>query len=312
MNDRLYRTINKELLDLLKISVNKEYYYIHDGEEKTVYEQNFENSNNENQVQLIDCEDSWDNKCQSLYMNCTLTLENADLLFLDVCCSDAVLGIGIEWKSDKSRIKYCEKIGEFTIKNKTCVFKKNNIDLKNVSSNIHFRWVIYIVKPGTKNYKLSYGNQTGLILGDGDLWTIIVEGSGSIFPIYEEMIPDGPLWLYNCDFIDITEDEFNEENIKIILNKSHKAYQFIQPKSPTYNKFMFSELISNAITTLILSIKKKNEENGNGGKIDFSIKSNKGSILNVLKYFNETLKFKINGSIQELQNSIKNYFDKEY
>ena len=222
------------------------------------------------------------------------------------------MGIGLEWKPEKSRIKYCVKFGEFSINNSQCEFIKKDIEIKNVTSNIIFNWIIYIVNPGNQNCKNSFGKNTGLILGDGLLWSIIVDGSGSIFPIYEESLLDGPLWKYECDFIDITEDEFSEENIKIILNKSHKGYQYIQPKSANYNELMFAELISNAIATVILAIRKRNAENGNGEVIDFSKNGSKGSILTVLKYFNNTLKFKINGTMIELQNSVKSYFDKEY
>lgn len=312
MSNRLYSTIDTRLVKTLNIHATREYYYLLDDEKKIIREEIFENSNNENHVQLVDDEDEWDNKCQSLFLNCKISLDNVKSLFGKICCTDAVLGIGIEWKPEKSRIKYCAKLGEFTIDNDNYQFIKNDIEIKNVNSNINFNWIIYIIEPGYQDNKSNYGNQTGLILGDGLLWSIIVDGSGSIFPIYEESIIDGPLWKYECDFLDITEDEFSEENIKVILNKSHKGYQYIQPKSTCFNELMFEELISNAITTIILAIRKKNAENGNGEIIDFSKNGSKGSILTVLKYFNDTLKFKVNGTMIELQNSVKAYFDKEY
>lgn len=312
MSSRLYSTIDNKILKLLNIHSTREYYYLMDNDKKIVREETFENSSNENHVQLVDDEDEWDNRSQSLFLNCKISIENVEKLFGEICCSDAILGIGLEWKPEKSRIKYCVKFGEFSINNSQCEFIKKDIEIKNVTSNIIFNWIIYIVNPGNQNCKNSFGKNTGLILGDGLLWSIIVDGSGSIFPIYEESLPDGPLWKYECDFIDITEDEFSEENIKIILNKSHKGYQYIQPKSANYNELMFAELISNAIATVILAIRKKNAENGNGELIDFSKNGSKGSILTVLKYFNDTLKFKINGTMIELQDSVKSYFDREY
>lgn len=312
MSSRLYSTIDNKILKLLNIQSTREYYYLVDNEKKIIREETFENSSNEYHVQLVDDGDEWDNRNQSLFLNCKISLENVDKLFGEICCSDAILGIGLEWKPEKSRIKYCEKFGEFSSANCLREFSKKDIEIKNVNSNIIFNWIIYIVDPGKQDYKNCFGKHTGLILGDGLLWSIIVDGSGSIFPIYEESLPGGPLWKYECDFIDITEDEFSEENIKIILNKSHKGYQYIQPKSTNYNELMFAELISNAIATVILAIRKKNAENGNGELIDFSKNGSKGSILTVLKYFNETLKFKINGTMIELQDSVKSYFDREY
>lgn len=312
MSSRLYSTIDNKILKLLNIQSTREYYYLVDNEKKIIREETFENSSNEYHVQLVDDEDEWDNRNQSLFLNCKISLENVEKLFGVICCSNAILGIGLEWKPEKSRIKYCLKFGEFSKNNNLCEFSKKDIEIKNVNSNIIFNWIIYIVDPGNQDKKSCFGKNTGLILGDGLLWSIIVDGSGSIFPIYEEALPDGPLWKYECDFIDITEDEFSEENIKIILNKAHKGYQYIQPKSPNYNELMFAELISNAIATVILAIRKKNAENGNGELIDFSKNGSKGSILTVLKYFNDTLKFKINGTMIELQDSVKSYFDREY
>lgn len=312
MSSRLYSTIDNKILKLLNIQSTREYYYLVDNEKKIIREETFENSSNEYHIQLIDDEDEWDNKNQSLFLNCKISLENVEKLFGEICCSNAILGIGLEWKPEKSRIKYCVKFGEFSKNNNLCEFSKKDIEIKNVNSNIIFNWIIYIVDPGNQDSKGCFGKNTGLILGDGLLWSIIVDGCGSIFPIYEEALPDGPLWKYECDFIDITEDEFSEENIKIILNKAHKGYQYIQPKSPNYNELMFAELISNAIATVILAIRKKNAENGNGELIDFSKNGSKGSILTILKYFNDTLKFKINGTMIELQDSVKFYFDREY
>lgn len=310
MSNRLYKIIDSDLLEKINIYSKRDYYYKVNGIKKIITESNFKNSCNNNQVQLIDDEAEWNNKMQSLFLNCTLTIEHANRLFGEVCCLDAKLGIGLEWKPENSKIKHCVKFGEFSKNDENYQFTKQNIEINNVNSNINFKWIIYIIDPGNINIKKCFGNQEGLILGNGLLWSIIINGNGSIFPIFEETNPNGPLWSFNCDFDDIAEDEFKEENIKIILNKSHKGYQYIQPKSSNYNEQMFLELISNAITILIITIKNKNEENGNGDSIDFKKNGSKGSILNVLKYFNDTLKFKINGSINELQESIKLYFDK--
>lgn len=312
MSNRLYMEIDNNTVKKLNIKSKREYYYKIEEEKKIIREQQFENTNNINQVQLVDDEDEWNYKTESLFLNVNFEMDNYQKLFGYVCCEDAILGVGIEWKPENSRIKNCIKLGEFSYKSSDCFFHKENIEIENVNSNIDFSWIIYIVDPGTINKKAYYGSHSGLILGSGLLWSIIVDGNGSIFPIYEEAKVGKPLWWYHCDFSDISEDEFSEENIKIIINKAHPGYQYIQPKSNIYNEYMFSELISTALAVLILSIRQKNSENGNGEFIDLSQQSCKGSILTVLKYFNDMLKFKINGTMLELQNSVKTYFDKEY
>ena len=312
MYNRMYKNIDSTLSKTLRISSKREYYYFDNNEKKYIQEEKIDSIKDINAYELVDENEEWNSKNQSLFLNLVLKIENIDQVFYDLCCDDTILGIGLEWKPNKSKLKTCIKLGEFCKKDQEKVFKTYDIELKNITSNVDFKWLIYVVTPGKINFKPNYGNNAGIILGDSLLWSIIVEGEGSIFPIFDEYKEDAPLWYCRCNFTDIYEDEFIEDNVSIILNRAHKAYKYIQPKTAYFNSLMFSELISNAIYNLIVEIKRVNIQNGNDEIIDFSQDGEKGSIYTVLKYFYFVLNFKINSSNFELLESIKTYFDKEY
>jgi len=134
--------------------------------------------------------------------------------------------------------------------------------------------------------------------------SIIVDGQTSIFPIYEEENPDSSLWRFKCNVEDIFEDEFSTENLAIIINRLHPSYPLLNPKEKSYMKSFFVEVVSSALSMLIIEIKK-------GSTIDLNNNGAQGSVLVALRYFN-SLGIKINGTNEELITSVKQFFDKRY
>ena len=115
------------------------------------------------------------------------------------------------------------------------------------------------------------------------LWSIIIEGNSSIFPVHEIENEGGPIWSYYCDTFDISEDPFDMNHIKIDINTKHPAYSMIHPKSPTYSQAYVNEILSNAITMIIVDLKSKQNNN----TIDLDEECDQGTILAVLKYFSD-------------------------
>lgn len=308
-NTRLYKTISQNEFSKLDFKIKKEYVYITDSDIKEIKEQSFDNVSSKKIFQLVDEDYEWNPREQNLYLSVNISMDNIKSLFGE-CGStfeDSILGLGLVWKPEKSRIKRCKKLCELSINcNKTNV-TINNIELQNISSNVDFYLVIYIVKAGSKNGSTFFANETGMILYQELLWTIIVEGNGSIFPIFEVEKDNSPIWSYYCDTADIAEDSFDMEHIRIEINKKHPSYNMLHPKSPTYSQSYENEILSNAIAMIILDIRSKQSD----GIIDLNEECDQGTILNALKYFSDKLGFKINDNYSSLIESIKVFFDKE-
>lgn len=309
LTTKLYKSLSQKDFETLGLKPKRQYYYLVDGEKKTITEQTFQDDNNKNVFQLVDEDFEWNPKEQSLYLNISVKSKDLNSLFgTDGFCSPGtILGIGLVWKPEKSKIKRCIKLGEISENNSIIDFNVENIELQNLSSNVEFDILVYIVKPSVNSINPFFANEEGMVLYSGKLWTIIIEGNGSIFPIYEIDDEHGPIWSYYCDIIDIVDDPFDLEHIKININRKHPAYSLIHPKSQTYSQEYVNEVLSTALAMIIIEIRSKQENN----TIDLNEDGSQGSILNVMKYFNDILKFRINDDYNELLRSIKAFFDKE-
>src|SRR5690606_19670795 len=106
------------------------------------------------------------------------------------------------WKSNKSKLKYCIKLGQITNDSENVVIIKKDIDLENLNSDTNFKIIFYVIKPGTQNGNRFFANQSGMVINDDINWTIVMEGQSSIFPIYEVAEENAPLWSFNCEVDD--------------------------------------------------------------------------------------------------------------
>ena len=308
MKDRFYPVIDNEKVKELKISVKKSFYFKTDDEKHyfQIKPVNEFDGDKTLDYMLEDEDYEWDVKKQEVFLNLEIKISNPNCLFGDtgVAYDDSILGFGLEWKANNSKIKNCLKIGEILNSGKEIYFKKEDIRINDLNSNIDFNWVIYVIKSGNKKNTAFFGNEKGLILGDGLFWRIITDGESSIFPIQEEDNLKGPLWRCESNITDIFEDDFTIENVTIFINRKHPSYTYISPKSENYNKAFFIEVISSALTMLILDIR-------NGEKLQVSNAESKGSIAMALNYF-YSLGIDINGSNSDLLKSIKTFFDERY
>lgn len=307
-NARLYKTISSDELSKMNLSINRKYSYCTQEDVKELKEQAFEGDASSNSFQLIDNDYEWNPKINSLFLDLNVNITNPSIIFglQGSCYDDAIIGVGITWKSEKSKIKNCYKLGEITNTSNPIEFAHNAIEIDNLNSNTTFKLIFYIVKPGTKNGSKYFANEAGMVILEQIVWTIIVEGEGSVFPIFEIADEKGPLWSFNCDFYDITQDAFDKDHIQIFLNTKHPAYSMIHPKSPNYNLAFVREVLSNALASIVLEIRSAQSNN----TVDLDLDCEKESILQVLKFYSEKLNFDINGSYSSLVSSIKKYFDK--
>ena len=127
-------------------------------------------------------------------------------------------------------------------------------------------------------------------------------GAGGIALYHNEGI------IENCVNTGDIHGLFDMNHIKIDINTKHPAYSMIHPKSPTYSQAYVNEILSNAITMIIVDLKSKQNNN----TIDLDEECDQGTILAVLKYFSDKLGFKINDNYNSLLESIKTFFDKEF
>lgn len=321
MGEKLFKSFSQELITSLEIKASREYYYFFEDQKMMVSEKKIDPLSKPHLFKICDETRKWNdvkNK-QSLFFDLTLSVSNIFHIFhgIESCCyQNTVLGIMLEWKPKNSKIRRCIKIGEITdyLEKDTVTFISKKIEIKYPNENIDFYWSFYIKQSGSGKIgdHQRFGNTKGLILGRGLLWSIVNEGNGSIFPIEEAQKKDSPLWSIRCNFNNWLEDEFSLDNLAIVVNKTHPMYPAIKFGEETYNDLIFKETIGFAFYTLVSTIL---ETAKTFGQIDDlkneSEKGEKGSILQAIKYFRDTLGIKITAPVNEFVESIKMFFDKE-
>lgn len=293
------------LNNTIVVNIDRKYYFLISGSKQYIDEEVIEGKNDEISIKLFDSNYEWSE--DNIYLEYSLEFKNIKYLFgkTGIVYQDAKIGVGLEWKCQKSRIKKCCKLGSISFDDENKILSQD-ILVSDLSSDVKFILKFYIDKEGEKNGDISFANQKGLILGNFNVLNIVTKGNASIFPIVEFFDKEGPLWKCELSYTDIYEDSFDDENVKVLINKGHKSYQFLQENHRNFNPYFQSETLSSALSVMLLMIIEKEE------KIDFSKSYEEGSIAQALKYFHEALDVKINDGYNQLTRSVKCLFDKEF
>lgn len=261
--------------------------------------------------QLVDERGLWTPDTHNLGIRRTLDCISCKNLFgvNGIACVDATIGVAILWTSAHSRQRNTIHVGEL----------RNSLEPQHLEieylfekavfrGSVEFNTILYIKKasPNPTDDEKFLANKKGFMLGEiEDKFILQFDGSGSMFPIYEEIRPGEPLWRTQCQYEDVLYSMFNE-SIKIFLNKAHPAYQYIDKTSKKYNQYLLLEVMSSALTTIILQIK---DDDVAWSDIEQGKDSIAGSLAEAISYFRNKLEWKMNDA-QALSLSIREFLGK--
>lgn len=226
-----------------------------------------------------------------------------------IACHDAVIGIGIQWISTKTdlrgiircnEIKYSERKFDF---NTLIKFDKSYI-----KGSVQLQVILYLKTEGNPHENEKHlNNNSGTILGIIESCEVFVDGNGSIFPISTVNDPGKPLWwVYYDTAADPMTDNFDEENVELIMNSAHPNFNLLKIDSSMKDSFYLIEVLSAAMVIIIDSAKEAlgSEWESMIDSKDFS----SGSIAEALYYFKNKLLWDFSDP-SSLSVSIHNYFD---
>lgn len=304
-NISLYPVINPSFINEI-ISVKYKFYY--EDKHSKIYNLTHEQIDKKS-LKVNDPNEDWNYCDNGLYISVVTKILSLDKVFVDpkVACADAKIGYGIEWYSQESRQRGFKSIG---LIDKDTKDSDNEINIflkhKDFKESVNFDIVFYIDTPGSADEKQKhFANEPGIILGSSRVFSLVLEGSGSIFPIMSIMDETKPLWEVKVEIDSIDEDPFTKDYVCIYLNKSHKDYKFIDKSTKDFNIYFLKEVLSSAVSQVVIDLLEKREEKN----IDNN--SEEGTIQRVLYYFQEKHKWNY-ASNMNISNSIKTYFDKEF
>lgn len=283
--------------------------YHNDGSEYQLTSEILDSQVRADSLKVFDDKGLWTTAEHDLCLKRTFVLNNAFFLFGEngVAPQDSKIGLAVIWTSKSSNQRGTFLIDEFQFEpGKSLEFTVNGSFASGIlKTSIKLQTIIYVKKAGTKKPNETHlANTAGTVLGVLDETLVILDGNGSVFPIVEVKEPSRSLWWVECDWVDPLYEKFEEENVKICLNKSHPHYSFLNLEDGDMKSPLLTEIIANAIQIMIYKAKEGLywDEIINGK--DFE----PGSIAEAIYYFINTFSLDVY-SPENLAVSIRNDFD---
>lgn len=306
-NISLFPVINDELLGKIRFQASPyELYYIREDQESVLQAEEIESSIIMHKV--TDEEGIWSPNDYNLCIRRRYSLRTYQCLFGEkgIACKNAVLGLALVWTSADSKQRGVLKIGDIRNSPQDLELRLNHEFLKaQLRGIVEFTTVIYIKEAGTPSWDEEHlANEYGCLLGELDKFIIKLDGTGSVFPIYEISELGQPLWYVKCDWDDPTYEQFSE-CVSININTAHKNYKYLDKTKRTFDEQLLKEIMASALILIITKLKEQDNywdvtTNGDGLQ--------KGSVSEAIYYFINTLEWDVS-TPETMSISIRKFFE---
>lgn len=287
----LYPSLNEDFISKIRFQKQKFNFYYTDKDDEE-YELLDEPLEALSSIYCIKDENGvWTQDDNNLCLRRKYCLRTFQCLFGEngIACTDAKLGLAIQWTSSDSRQRGVIRIGEFGSTDQIMEAEaEKQFGKAQLRGVVNFTTVMYIAEAGhPRDDEQHLANTNGYILGVLDNYAIKLDGSSSTFPVFEVSEPGQPLWYVKCDWLDPTADAFSE-SVSINLNTAHKNYAYIDRTQKQFDNQLLAEIMASAIT---LIIEKVRLEPGYWDQIVQGNDLEQGSVGQAIYYFQDTLEW---------------------
>lgn len=239
----------------------------------------------------------WNPLEHNLNITLHILLKNKNILFdasHGIADSKSILGLAITWYCKKTNQIETKHLQDILLEDKNEIAIDYTLNFKEgeLANQLSYKLIIYLKDVSLNN---SFLQNTGMILGDLEEYTITLEGDGSIFPI--ELFENNKeiLWRASFNYTDIYEDEFNKDNICLYLNQIHKDYFNLNIDENGKLSPLMKEVLSNFFFLFMKDLEEKGVNLNELSKADYSEIEN--SIANVAKYWISYLNIDFSSSL---------------
>ncbi len=305
----LYPVLTDDRKNQIRYMVIEDYqfYYNNNGEEHSIEAE--ETSEGSGVYTLIDQLGEWDPDVNNICFKRTFQLNNTDCLFGEhgIVCTNAAIGVAVIWKSADSKQRGAIEIGtiRYTDRRKEFRLVYDQFDKAQLRGIIELSTILFIKNAGTpRPNERHLANTYGCILGELDRISVILDGDGSIFPVYEIYDPDQPLWYVKCNWDDPDVDQFSD-CVSVVINRAHKNYRYLDRQKKTFDEQLMIEIMSTALIIIIMKLKDNFEA---WSSVTQGVNLQQGSVSQAVRYFIDVLGLDAN-SMESLLISIHQYFD---
>ena len=306
----LFPVLSDERRNKIRYMITEDYQFSYTNNEESYHLETDETAEGSGVYKLIDQEGDWSPDVHNLCVHRRGQLSSISGLFgkYGIVCSNAVIGVATIWTSSDSKQRGAIEVGE--IKNTDAISRLEldyEFDVAQLRGRVDFSTILYVKKAGTPNKEERHlANTYGCLLGELDRISVLLDGNGSVFPIYEVYEPDQPLWYVRCTWEDPTFDQF-VDCVSLIINTAHHNYRFLDKKRKSYDEQLMLEIMASALTIIISELKEDPnywDETVNGNSLQ------RGSVSEAVNYFIKTHGWDVT-SIESLSISIHKFFDQK-
>lgn len=303
----LFPTITEEMLGKVRFQTSPyEFYYIREEQECELRAEEVDSSVIIHKI--IDEEGIWAPDDYNICIRRRYSLRTYQSLFGEngIACRNAVLGLALMWTSSDSKQRGVIPIGDIKNSSKDLELNLNQEFAKSqLRGSVELTTIVYIKQSGTPSWDEEHlANDYGCLLGELDKFIIKLDGTGSVFPMYEINEPNQPLWYIKCDWDDPTYEQFSE-CISININKGHKNYKYLDKTKRTFDEQLLKEIMASALIVVITKLKE--QENYWDVTIAGEDLQN-GSVSEAICYFVNTLEWDVS-TPEAMSLSIRKFFD---
>lgn len=305
----LYPTLNDSLRT--KITYHKKQYEIfYDANLEILKSLEYEPSEINSDLNCIKTDGVWNPNDFNIVFTRISQISNYEFLFGKdgLVCKDAKIGIAIAWASQTSRQRGSVVIKEFGYpkdKETLDLVEKIKFDKGLIRGDLAISTILYVAAPGNPSEdEIHLANQKGYVLGELDVYKFRIDGTASLFPIYEVFDKSKPLWYVVSDWVDPLFDQFSDK-ISICLNKAHKDYKYIDRTNNKFCNALFVEVMSSALCCIIETARFSPYWN----QMLSDDEADAGSVADAIRYFNNTLGWDLSSPINA-SISIREFFNR--
>lgn len=310
----LYPTLTDEMKE--NIFQAKKYAVFYNNNEHNEKELEYEAAEVSSSINCLKTDGIWSADKYNLRIKRTIAIRKFRCLFGPdgIACRNARLGLSLLWTSTDSRQRGAESVMSFAISKKAYEekhdhsFEESEIDITfpkaKLRGDVTFSIILYIAESGTpEEDEIHLANEEGFILGIFDSFILRLDGTGSLFPVYEAPEHDKPLWYVRCDWTDPLSDSFSE-SVSININTAHKNYRLIDRTQKTFCSQLLIEVMSSALCCIIEKVRSEKYLEQILGDEEME----QGSVGEVIRYFSDALGWDLS-SPDTLSISTRKFFD---
>lgn len=326
INISTYPSLSDRIMQQNKISIDENSYKLNFSyddieDEETKHYQLDENSTNALFYSLYDSRGVWTPDTHNLRVSGSFIITNPIGLYggRGVAPVNSIIGLAIRWCSSASKKRGVNIIGNI---NKSA--EKQEIpfciifDKAELRGAVTFCYEFFINSSVTvSNEEQHLANIKGTVIGENQICILDIDAKEQNFPIELFEDKDAPLWKLSVSDNDPRYVPWGAEAVKILLNKAHKDYKYInQDVKNKFSPVLLREILASAVSLYINTLQGIAKEMNPGCKNlqEFLNDADTadwepGCVAEVVKGFqNEPMNFNLTSSI-ETSISVHKYFD---